>query len=551
MKRSTVMGIVVGLLAAGLAAPEAAAWSDRAKQAITGMALQVVKHQFGDVFRPGDSNYERDVIRGAADSDVILADLALRSDADVILAIGQQIELLRDARTYGAGSYFAYRMGVLAGVIADAMIPYGFAFTPEEERLQAQINADIDQRLDGFNFSDFRSQRVFIRDTREYFASHRSFRSDDRTIIANDYRTGRGYGGFLNQATPTYFKRAVHAVADTWFTILRREGDVTQARASDRSLAFYFVNEIEYLLNVKKNVRQADRAYANFEAVNPGLSEAYERIGDLYYNYGTPETTERGVHEWRQAHQIAGADRQRIAEKLSNHYIQVGQRFAEKYETNEREETDLPNALRAFENALDLNRTSAEAADLIQATNVAIQQRNQRLQLTVELIATGERIREEADRARVEGDFGNAIATYRQTLSFFEAVDDEFRDQARIADESVRNVNKDITDSIGEVLDRASDAVDQGEALREQHQYEQAIATFESIPNIVAVIPEDVSRTHLDDRDAMIALAQTKVADAKTAKMRYEQAQREQEAAAAGRPAPPQQPQQPAGGQGL
>lgn len=534
MKRSTVLGLIVGLLAAGFAAPEAAAWSDRARQVITGMAMQVVKQQFGDVFRPGDSNYERDVVQGAAAVDAILADATLRNDSDVILLIGQQIELLREARTYGAGSYFAYRMGSLAGLIADAMLPYGYAFNSEEERLQAQITADIDERLPAFNFSDFSSQRVFIRDTREYFSSHRSFRGDDQVIIANDYRTGKGYDGFLNQATPAYFKRSVQAIADAWFTVLRREGDLAHSNASSRALANYFVEEIAYLLNVKRNVPQADRAYANFEAVDLDSALLYERIGDLYYAYGTPQTTERGVHEWKQAHALAGSERQRIAERLSSHYIKVGKRYVENYETNDREETDLPNGLAAFQAALDVNRRSDEAANLIQSTHQAIQERNQRLQLTVELIATGERIREEADRARVAGDFGNAIKTYRQTLSFFEAVDDEFSEQFRIAEESVRDVNKDITDVIGEVLDRASDAVDQGETLREQHQYEEAIRTFESVPNIVSVIPEDVSRTHLDDRDAMIDLAQTKVADAKTAKMRYEQAMAEQEAAAGG-----------------
>lgn len=543
MKRMTLRIAILAAMAAGLAVSQAAAWGPRAQQSITIMALQVIKLEHPSVLRPGGitgTHFEKDVLRGSLDGYSVIADVVpLNNDIETVQAIATEIQLLRDARLYGPSSYFAYRLGVLASLVSNVITPYGFAWTPDEREIRRQMFRDIDNELDNYGFKPSRKYLIFVRDVDDYFKKQRGFYEDDKRLIADDYRRGRGFEGFLSEGGRAYFERCIEATADVWHTVLRPEPDAAQVQASKPLLTWYFVKEVEYLLNVKDNLHQANQIYQNFEKVNPGIAAAYETLGDHYYNYGRDrdieDAVERGVREWIRAHSMGGPERNRVSEKLCEHFLKQGEFFKAKAQQPGSDDNDLPTALAAFEKALEYKRTSQEAADRIQETNVLITQRRQRYEMTVNIIATGERVREEAEKARTDGDLGNAIKTFRQAITFYQAVDDEFRELSNNARESIRKLNLSVSNAINEVLDRASDAVDQGERAKEEHRYEDAIAAYETIPLIVDVIPEDISDTVTGDKQNMITLAETKVQEAKVAKLRYEEAQRAQaEAAQAG-----------------
>lgn len=519
-----------------VAAPRAHAWGDRAQRSITLMGMQLLKQEYPQTFRASDSNYERDVIAGAEDGhDVLMGIMPIESEGESIQAIGTEIQLLRNVRSYGPGSYFAYRMGVLSALVSDVVLPYGFGFTAREQRIQAAINADIDAVLDGYAYKQNQRYRNFLNTPTEYFQMRRKFYNEDKRIIGEDYDLGRGYKGFLSESGEVYFSRAVESVADVWYTVMRPEAGPGIEPASRRSLTWYFVHEIAYLLEEKHNLAAASKAYDNFEQVNPGIADAYERIGDLYYAYGTEASVKRAVDEWQKAHNMAGADRQRVASKLSSHFLEVGRDYLALSSEPGSDPNLLTNALHAFEEALNFDRTSNEAATLIQETNVAKRRKEERFQTTLDIIAKGSEVREQAERQRLAEDLGNAIQTYRKAIVIFEAVDDEFADQEKTAKENIQGLKKDISEVINDILDLASDAIDDGEQLQDNHQYEQAIASFKKVPTIVAMIPEDVKQQHLDDKDQMLTLAGDKEDEAKRAKLRWEEAQREQQAAAQGR----------------
>lgn len=543
---------ILFVLGATLCLSQGFAWGPRAQQSLTIMAIQVVKQDYSNTFRTGGSagtSFERDVLAGAADGWAVLKDtVPLNNDSEAIQAIGTEIQLLHDVRAYGPTSYFAYRMGVLSALVANVVMPYGFAWTPEDEAIQKRVMADIDKHLDGYGFTANQKNRVFIRDVREYFQNRRQFYVDDKRLIADDYNAHAGYNGLMKVGGPAYFARSVEAIADAWHTVLRPEVDASQIPASKRMLAWYFVSEIEYLLQVKKNMYQADRVYTNFEKVNPDLVAAAEKIGDLYYAYGS-EGIPRGVREWRLAHGMGGPERNRIAKKLSGHYLKEGQVLLDHASTPEAKSDDLENALNAFEQALEFDRTSQQAADLIQQTHVAIAQRNERHKMNIDIIAKAETTQEEADKARMGGDAGNAIVTYRKTIGLYEAVDNEFKDLEKTAKEGVRKVRKNITDVINEVLDRASDAIDEGEANKENNRFEEAIASYSKVANIVSVIPEDENPSLTQQKKDVVDLAGKKVEEAKVAKLRYEQSLKEQQQRqqqGGGRPAAPAPAQAPA-----
>ena len=525
MIRNAVLTLLAVLALAGLAAPEAAAWGDRAQRSIAAMSLQVIKTEYPYAFQSDESNYEDDVIAGSmAGIDALSDGFTTSSDAVTIQGIGTEIELLRDVRQYGTGSYFAYRMGALGAVIADLMVPLGLARTAEDQELSAEINEDIDAHLATYRYTATQREREFVREPTQFFARRRSFVVDDVRIIGQDYNRGRGYAGFMKDGGPAYFSRSVDAIADVWHTILREEADSSQGSASRQMITWYFVDEVSYLLREKRNVYAADRAYENFIKVNPEISDAYEVIGDQFYQLGTEQSVRRAVREWRVAHNMGGATRARVAGKLAKHFLDEGRVFFARTTEPGAAESDYTSALRAFEQALEFDRASDDAANYIQQTNTAIQERNERFQTTVEFISKGEQIREKADNMRNAEDYGNAIQTYRSAIVPYEAVDEEFADQFKQSQDAIGKIKSEIATVINRVLSKASDLIEEGDRDLEEFKYEEAIAKYERVPDVLSIVGDDESNTVVDRRNELRDLASTKVDDAKRQKLQAEEA---------------------------
>lgn len=533
--KTTKLAILL-TLTVGLVTPEALAWGPRAKRTISVMAMQVIKDEFTNVFRPGGMtgpNYEEDVLRGTEAGYAVLGtEVPLSNDAETIQAVSIEIQLLRDVRQYGPSSYFAYRLGVLSALVGDIMMPYGFVWNAEDERIQQRMNSDIEVNIDHFGFNPRQKQRYFLRDPREYFQKMRSFYAEDKRIIRGDYENGSGFEGFLGKSGPAYFEHAVGAVTDAWYTVLRPEGDASHSSSSRRALAWYFVDEMNYLLTVKKNLNQADKVYNNFVEVNPGLPNAFDKIGDMYYAFGALDTTLRGVREWKTAFDQMGSDRGGVAAKLTEHFMKEGKAFLESASKPGSKDTDLPNALNNFEQALEFAPTNNELAALIEKTHKAIAERKERYETMVRIIAAAEKTQAEAEKARLAGDRGGAISTYRQAIALFSGVSNEFKDLESTAKESTRKLIKSINDTINEILDEASDVIDKGEKAKDNHEYEQAIAEYSKVPTIVGVIPDDVNPQLTQDKQQVIELATRKIEEAKVAKLRYDEIKKEAEEAA-------------------
>lgn len=542
MKPFSALVALALLLSLSVAARPAFAWGERAQQTIAMMAAQVLKDDYKEIFRPGDKNFEKDILRGTIAGHKELKDFVpLNTDAEAIQAVSTEIQLLRDVQKFGSSSYFAFRLGVLSSLVADLVLPYGFAWDPQDAAIQARINADIEKHLENFNYMMSPRQRTYVRDAQEYFRQHRAFFAGDKRLIADDYARGAGYQGFLKEGGPAYFGRAIEAVADVWHTVLSPQASKFVSPASQRQLTWYFVKEIEYLLNVKDNFHQALKAYEHLESLNSDVTLAFETVGNLFYDFGrarnTQEAVDRGVREWQKAYQMGGPERSRISEKLSNHYLTEGQFYLSRAATDQAEDTDLPTALAAFEEALQFNRTSKQAADLIEKTHTAIAERRERLQTAISLIAQAEQVREAAGKARLAGDYSGAIGNYNLALTVYEAVDDEFKDQKEAADNGIRDATRSISEVMEEVTNNASEAIEQGDKAQEQNRYDEAQSLYQRVEQILAVIPEDAKANHLKSKEDLLKLAAQKIDEAKQAKLRYEAAQKAQQSAGGAKPA--------------
>lgn len=536
MNRRYFRVVVVALAAWLLFGPDAAAWGWRARRAIAVSAIQMVRKEHSDVFRAEETSYEEDVLRGAeAGAEILKTQVPLQNDTEAISAVSDQVQLLREVRKAGRGSYFAFRMGVLSALVADLIMPYGMVWSASDAQLRVQIESDIDAALEGYSFIPSSLDPEYVRDARAYFSSARKFYAENKRMIASDYATGKGYSGFLSNGGEAYFGDAIEAVTDLWCTVLRIEGDPSDAVPSPVTVATYHVNEIAYLLTEKRNPKQAQAAYDRFSAANPGLPELYEQIGDLFYGYGTRETQDRAVREWRIAYTQGGPERVRVGGKLAAHYIHVGEACLDRASKPAASDKELPDAREAFSLALEFDRSSVVAEDALNKTNIAIQEREQRRQLAVNIIASGEKVMKEAERYRMNkepGSLANAIATYKQAGALFEAVDDEFPDQAKAAKESIKSANKSVGDAIIEILEMATAAISSGDSAVSEHRWDDAFAKYDSVPNIVSVIPDD-DATHSRHKKEVVDEAARKRQEGETSKKRFEDATRAAVAATA------------------
>jgi len=168
-------------------------------------------------------------------------------------------------------------------------------------------------------------------------------------------------------------------VADIWNTVLSTRSDSSFTSPRREDVAWYFVDEVRYLLHQKHNFYQSTVTYQNFEKVNPHLADAIEKMGDLFYAFNSTEAQDRGVSEWKKAYEVAGAERRRIGKKLGEYYIKVG----EKYLARAKADDDLPNALEAFTTALEFDQSNDLAASRINETNTAITARQERRTMNV------------------------------------------------------------------------------------------------------------------------------------------------------------------------
>jgi len=525
-------GVLVATLLVVMAS-EALAWGPRAQRAICGTAMQVIRRTYPNAFKTNESGYEEDVLRGAmAGPEVLNGSKPFPGDEDALVAVDNEIRLLREVRQYGFGSYFSFRMGVLASLVADLILPYSLEVSPQAASLKQQINADIDAHLDSFNFTPGKASLAYIRDARAFIKERRVFFSDSRRLIADDYRSGKGYEGYLKEGGQVFFSRAVESVADAWHTVLRVATDPTDVPPSPAFVTAYLISEIHYLLDEKRNFYQATKAYENFVEAAGKDPRAYEQVGDLFYAFGTPEAQDRGVREWRTAYEMPRADRRALGKKLADHYIQVGNALLESAKRPGSSDEDLPNALKAFIQALEFDQTNDLAASRINDTNVAINERNQRREVNRNIIAAAEKVMVQAEKARLGNDFGLALTTYYQAMGLLQTINEEFTDQKARANEGTKEINKNITDIINEVLDQASDTVDKGDKAVDEHRFDEAVQLYERVPNIVSMIPGDESTTHGKDKAEMITLAKKKIDDAKLAKSRWEETERQRQAAA-------------------
>lgn len=523
MKRMTTKVALVCLCAV-LISQDALAWGPEARKSIAMAALQLIRREVGESFRGEETSYEADLIRGAEDGyGAIAKHLPVFNRQQAIDAVGYEIQVLRVARVNGAGSHFAYRMGALASLVSQLTLPYGVAFGETDLELQRKIIEDTEAHLGKIRFAPDDIRFHYIESATLYFDRALQFQSDDMFLIRDDYARGRNYRGFLGDATDTYYQRSIESAIDAWYTVFRRESGATDIRPSSRVMAWYYVEELGYLLRVHQNMRFAERAYTLFQTLNPGIKEAHIVIGDMFYALDTPVAKERGVDEWKVAQRMAGEQRAIASNRLSRHYIGEGEHYFKRATAPEGLETDLPDALHAFQLALEYDRTNEIAADRITETSVAIYHRRDLYELQQKFIDSSDVVIKQAERSRLDEDFGAALTSYNQALNLLQLVDTEFDDLYASSKDTISTVKKDVKAVISEVLDAANASIEVGDTAMLASNFDEAIRSYNMVPAIVNVIPAQEGSLNAQRKQDLIDTANTQIEDAKLGKRRADE----------------------------
>lgn len=511
-----------------LLVPDAAAWGPQARQAIAMASHQLVRQRVPEAFRAGDLSYEADMLRGVKDGIKVLGDVPLNTDQQAIDAVYAEIQILREAKRNGQGSYFAYRLGGLAALVSEIMMPYGLTYSESEMILAEQIDAELDENLTRIRFSPLHENYHYVRDARLYFQQRRAFHDADETMIADDYKRGRGYYGLLSEASSKYFGRAVETVTDVWYTALRPQGAPSDKQPSPRQMALYYIEEVKYQLLVKKNYEFALRAYDLFEKYNPGMPMAYIELGDLFYQFDSEQGRERGVEEWKIAQRVPGEPRQAASKRLAKHYIEEGESMFRRAQSPSALETDLPDALRAFSTALEYDLKNDVAARRITETTLAITERENQRELQQRFIESAAAIGQQAERSVLAEDYGGAIQRYNQALMLLENVTPDFKDLSEQARDQSSRVNKDLKNVVRNVFAAANDTIEKGENALLNNNHEEAIRFFSSVGSIIDVVPAEPGSINAQKKQSLLDLAQTKIDDAELARERQRARQQQQ-----------------------
>lgn len=509
----------------GLVAFDAAAWGPRAQRAITSTAMQMIRRTYSSAFKATTENFDQDVINGALAGLSGLRDTAgLTTDERIMNRISSEMQLLREVRKYSPGSYFSYRMGVLSTMTADLFLPFALDTSPSGTQLARRIEADIDERLASFSFHPRRQTPTLIRDVREYVNENRPFFSNAEVLVAADYSRGDGYDGYLKRGAQTSFERAVQAVADVWYTVLYEGTNGNEVAPSDDSLTWYLVDEIDYMLSVKNNLKQAERTYSFFSRVNPGILSAYEEVGDLFYRHGARE---RGVREWETAMMTTGPDRQRIVRKLANYHIDRGKDRLLAAKLPDAPETTLTEALDAFEMALKIDGTSEVAMQAIHETKHEMRQRAERESTDIALVAAAESTLNEAKQRASQRKFGEALSMFSKAEDLFGNVTDEFPAQRETKLQGIKDAQAETRRVLNDILNQAQNIIEAADRrvgdAKAEDEFNKAKEEYQEAQSFLAQIPEGSPTTFITQKDDLIKQAKEKTETAEVEKQRWKE----------------------------
>lgn len=429
--------LLAGLALLATAFP-AAAWGPRAQRAIAASALRMISREG----RVPLVRLQDEVLQGVGATAEKTADLMPGAASDPVSAIESQMYLLQAVRGEGVTPYFAYRLGVLGKVVAQATAPLANAPAIYRERYYADADQNIDETFLEVSARKFVDPSLYVtRVMREAQA-----RQD---VILKDYQEGAGFNGVARAALPEDANRSVEAVADVWHTILL--SSAVPANVAQTQIRNYVVNALAFYVD-RGNRNEINASYARLMRMCEQTPDLRKQIGDLFFNAGYAE---RAMTEYR-AVLAAQPQRKDVVERIASYYVRVGDRAIE--------DKHLEAARGAYALALEADKLHPNAQKKLMEAETLLAERDARREAARAALAEGRELQAQADQQALQADYAEAIALMGRAEEYFQRVPEEFPEENREAMAALNAIRVRIREVKGELVANAQTLSNTGSA---------------------------------------------------------------------------------------
>ncbi len=405
MKRAVIV-VVVAIVFAGASVP-AWAWGARTRVAIVSTAVRIVSKESGANL----VKLEKDIRAGAAIAPSDLTELDPVAATDPVGAIESEMYLLQAVNAGRVDPYFAYRLGVLGMLVAEASAP----LADSDPAIRDLYYADVEGVIERIQLKPAKRIKV---DPSTYFAEVRSDAARRRDLILTDYRTGIGFKGTATTALSEDASRSVNAVADVYQSVL--VGKVAAANISPSQIRDYVVRAIQFYIK-RGNDAETDSAYKRLTDLNVSTVDLQKQIGDMFYDAGKYE---RAMQEYR-AVLALDPSRRDVTERIAAYYVKLGDDALDKKE--------LEVAREAYQNALNADKLQPDAQRKLLDAEKLIVERDARLASTRETLTAADDKIGQAEQLAFRRDYGGAITLLYEAQGSYGKVTDEFAPEYRAA----------------------------------------------------------------------------------------------------------------------
>ena len=401
--------VFAGCIAAGslCASPDAMAWGPKSQGLIVSSAARVLSQEKNIPL----TRLQADIDRGVQIESAELAKLIPVASANPLAAIQAEMYLLQSVKGDRVDPYFAYRLGVLGRLVADATGPLANA----RASVRNAYYADTDQNVTRITLKTNPRRTV---DPATYFPEVERLANQQSDLIIKDYEAGLGFAGIAKASMQSDVNRSIDAVADVWFTVL--SGSVVVANVSESQVRNFAVSALEFYVN-RGNTSEADATYNKLESMGMQTLELRERIGDMYFAAGS---FDRAMEEYTEIlEQDPG--KKNVAQKIAAHYVTVGDKAMEL--------NRLEAAYEAYAKAAETDKLNGPAQVKVVEAGRAIEERDARMKVAEDALTAGDALQTEAEQESRRNNFAKAMELLTLADASYGSVTDEFPDLNREA----------------------------------------------------------------------------------------------------------------------
>jgi tetratricopeptide (TPR) repeat protein len=407
LRKAARTGAAAILLGTGVCL-KAEAWGPSTRSALVSAAAHVLGQDPAFTL----TRLQRYVTQGAELSPEEFEKLFPLFRIDPVGAIQREMVLLQSLRTDRIDPYYAFRMGALGRMAADATAPMAGAGSGA---VRERYYADADKAI---GRADLRMAARKLVDPRPYFAFVSAQASANDQTFEVEYKSGAGFGGLARATLPADASRSVNVVADVWYTLL-----TSKPSAFDEPLAAkrdFILGAIGFYVK-QENMREAEASYAL--AKQQGLLDAQlqKGVADLFFDSAHYD---RAMVEYQKI-LVGEPGRRDVVERVARFYEIMGD------DALKREK--LEAAREAYGKALEADSLHPDAQRKLLDVEAKMYARDERLAAQQTAIDEAHGFEDRAEEAAARRDYAMAIGLLRNAEVRYAKITDEFPKESKDA----------------------------------------------------------------------------------------------------------------------